>query len=290
MSVRTISAAAVILLGSLTLLGCGITQRASFTRTDTVIKTHVQAAPIRAQVSNGSIEVKAGEADEVQITARIKALTQERLDQTMLVVTRTGDQTLDISVQWPDGKRKSNEGCSLTITLPDAGAISLKTSNGRLTVTSVGTDLNLRTSNGRIIASDIPGDVFGRTSNGRVILTDIGGEIDVDTSNGRLTLTDIAGPIKADTSNGSVQIRLTESATGPINISSSNGSATIAVGPGFQGQLQLSTSNGRIKVDEQIGAKSMTISKSHASIDFGGADSSRVHTSNGSITVTSLEE
>ncbi len=290
MSVRSITAAAAVLFGSLTLLGCGITQRATFTRTVTISKTHVEAAPIRAQVSNGSIEVKVGNTDEVQITAKIKALTQDRLDRTMLIVTRTGDQTLDISVQWPDGKRKGNEGCSLTITLPDAGVIALKTSNGRLTVTGVGTDLDLQTSNGRIVASDIPGNIYGRTSNGRVTLTNIGGEIDVDTSNGKLIFTNVTGPIKADTSNGSVQIRLTEAATGPIDISTSNGSATIAVGSRFQGKLQLSTSNGRIKVDEHTNAKSMTINKSSASINFGGNGSSRVRTSNGSITVTSLEK
>ena len=290
MSVRSIAAAAAVLLGSLALLGCGITQQARFKRTDTIVKTHVPAAPVHVDVANGSIEVKAGEADEVRITAEIKAVTQERLDQTTLVVTRAPDQTLDVSVAWPDGKRRNNEGCSVTITMPDASTIALETSNGRLTVTGVGTDLNLQTSNGRLIASHIPGNIYGRTSNGRVIFDDIGGEINVDTSNGKLILTDIAGPVRADTSNGSVQIRLTDSATGPIDVDTSNGSATIAVGPGFQGQLQLSTSNGRIKVDEQTDAKSMTINKSSARIDFGGNNSSRVHTSNGSITVTALEE
>ena len=287
---RSIAVAAALLLGSLALQGCGITQQANFRRTDTVIKTHVPAAPVHVDVANGSIEVKAGEADEVLITAEIKALTQERLDQTMLVVTRAPDQTLDISVQWPNDKRKNNEGCSVTITMPNASTVALKSSNGRLTVTGIGTDLNLHTSNGRLIASHIPGNIYGRTSNGRVILTDIGGEIDVDTSNGKLILTDIAGPVRAETSNGAVQVRMTDSASGPIDINTSNGSATIAVGPGFQGQLQLNTSNGRIKVDEQTDAKSRTMNKSSARIDFGGNNSSRVHTSNGSITVTTLEE
>jgi hypothetical protein len=290
MSMRTIAAAVTVLLGSLTLLGCGITQKARFSRTDTVIKTHVQSAPVQVQVANGSIEVKAGQADEVQITAVIKAVTQERLEQTMLVVTRTADQTLDISVQWPNGKRKGNEGCSLTITLPDAGAIALKSSNGRLTVTGVGSELKLRTSNGRIIASHIPGNIYGRTSNGRIILTDIGGEVDVNTSNGRLIFTEMSGPIAADTSNGSVQIRLTDTAIGPLDVNTSNGSTTVAIGPGFRGQLALSTSNGRIKVDENIEKQSKDIRKSSATIHFGSGNASRIHTSNGSITITSVDE
>ena len=290
MSVRTITAAAAVLLGSLTLLGCGITQQARFMRTDSLIKTHVPAAPLHVQVANGSIEVKAGEADEVQITAEIKAVTQERLDQTMLVVSRTADQTLEVGVQWPDGKRLGNEGCALTITLPDAGAIALKTSNGRLTVSSVGTDLDLRTSNGRITAEHIPGRVVGRTSNGRITLTDIGGEVDVNTSNGRLILTNIAGPIRADSSNGSAEVRLAETSTGPIDVGTSNGSATIAIGPAFQGQLRMKISNGHVKVKGNTGVKSFEVHKSSGNLEFGGSGSSSVSTSKRSLTITALGE
>ncbi len=284
MSFRKLPVAALVALSSVLLVGCGY-QSAKFKRSDTVIETHVAASPLHVQVANGSISVIAGGTDSVTIDAEIKATTQERLDNTRLVVTRTADQTLDIGVAWPDGKRLGSEGCSLTITMPDATLVDLQTSNGRLTVTGVGTEAKLHTSNGRLTVSDVNGPIDAKTSNGRISFTNIGGSISVDTSNGDINMTDVAGPIDADTSNGSIKIRLTDDATGPIVVDSSNGSATLEVGSSFQGNLRLSTSNGKAVVADGVHAESVDVGKRSRTLQFGGEGSSKLSTSNGSITV-----
>ena len=290
MSMRTLSAVIAVALAPLTILGCGWDEPARFTRTDTLSQPHVPASPVQVEVANGSIEIVKGTAAEVLINAEVKATTQERLDNTHVVVTRTADQALEIHVDWPDGVRLGSEGCSLVVTMPDAASVNLKTSNGRLSVEGVGTDLTLRTSNGRITAGDIPGRVDAHTSNGRIVLTNIGGAIDVGTSNGAVELTGIMGPVKADTSNGSVTIRLAGEATGPVQVSSSNGSATLAVGDAFAGELRLKTSNGGVRVNGPVGTKSMTLGKHSGTLVFAGSGSSEVSTSNGSITVTAVGE
>lgn len=272
-------------VASLSILGCGLTQSARFTRTDTLTEAHVAAAPLRVEVDNGAIAVERGGAGEVRITAEIKATTQERLDATRVLVTRDADATLGISVEWPDGRRLNNEGCTISITMPDAGTVVLTTSNGALTLDGVGTDAKLRTSNGRVTATGVPGGVVARTSNGRVTLTDIGGPVDADTSNGDLAFTAVGGPVGARTSNGSVDIRLAAGSAGPVAVHSSNGSARLAVGPAFAGELALSTSNGRVAV-EGLAPASVDLRKSSGTVRFAGEGSSRVSTSNGSITVT----
>lgn len=286
MSIRHISATLLVSIASLMLLGCGY-QNVNFKRTDTIEQVHVAAAPVRVDVANGSIEVKASTGEVVVIEAALKATTPERLDNTSLKVARDADQTLDIRVQWPDGKRLSNEGCSITISIPDATAVDLHSSNGRLIVTGVGTSVKLHTSNGNLTVSGVPGAVTAKTSNGTVAFTDIGGAIAVDTSNGKIVLTNVRGPVEADTSNGSINVRLTDDATGPILVDSSNGSATLAVGTGFRGNLRLSTSNGKVSVLDGIPAESTDVGKTSRTLVFKGTGDSKLTTSNGSITVKS---
>jgi len=290
MSMRTLHAAVAVALTSLLLFGCGWDEPARFTRADTLSLPHVAASPVQIEVANGSIEVMKGTAAEVLISAEVKATTQERLDQTRVVVSRSADQTLEIHVDWPEGKRLNNEGCSLVLTLPDAGAVSLKSSNGRLTVGGVGTDLILRTHNGRITAEHIPGGVDANSSNGRIVLTNIGGKIEAHTSNGAIELTDIMGPVHADTSNGAVTLRLLPNATGPVLVDSSNGSVKLAVGGAFAGELTLKTSNGSVKVDGPVSAQSVSLRKTSGTLTFAGSGTSSVSTSNGSITVSVTPE
>jgi DUF4097 and DUF4098 domain-containing protein YvlB len=284
MSIRQISLAVLVTMTSCMLLGCGY-QNANFKRTDTIEHVHVASAPLRVDVANGSIEVKATDGEAVVIEATLKARTQERLDNTSVAVTRGADQTLDIRVQWPEGKRLSNEGCSITIAIPDATVVDLHSSNGRLTVTGVGSTVKLHSSNGNLTVSGVPGAIDAKTSNGNISFTDIGGAITVDTSNGKIGLTEVRGPIKADTSNGSIDIRLTDDATGPIIVDSSNGSATLAVGAGFSGNLRLSTSNGKVTVFEGVTAESTDVAKTSRTLVFTGSGDSKLSTSNGSITV-----
>jgi DUF4097 and DUF4098 domain-containing protein YvlB len=290
MSMRSLPAAVAVVVSALFVLGCNLTESARFTRTDTITHAHAATSPVQAEVSNGSIEIARGANAEVVITADIKATTQERLDNTRVVVTRTDDQTLDIRVDWAEGVRKGSEGCSLVITMPDASTVNLKTSNGRLTVQGVGSDLTLRTSNGRITAGDIPGRVDAHTSNGRVVLSEIGGAIDIDTSNGAVELAGVMGPVRANTSNGSVSIRLASDGVGPIRVSTSNGAATLAVGDAFAGELRLKTSNGKVRVNGPVSTESMDLDKRSGTLVFAGSGSSTITTSNGSITVEAAKD
>ena len=54
--------------------------------------------------------------------AQNRAVTQARADATVVTAERTGDGSLLISVQWPDGKRESNLA-AVTLTIHDTGGL-----------------------------------------------------------------------------------------------------------------------------------------------------------------------
>ncbi|MCL4221558.1 MAG: DUF4097 family beta strand repeat protein [Phycisphaerales bacterium] len=276
--------AAMAASAGLLVAGCGL-QQARFTRTDALSHPHQGGGGLDVEGANGSIDVSCG-GQAVSIEAKIRALTQERLEATHVVATRQADGTLHIRIDWPEGGRKSNEGCSLAIVMPDAGAIDLRTSNGALSVNGLGTEAVLRTSNGAIKVVGVSGSVDARTSNGRIEVRDVPGVVSVESSNGALELVGLGGPVRASTSNGAVTVLLSDAAAGPVDVRTSNGSVRVQVGTGFQGELDASTSNGGFRVEGFAGAQSVDLGKSWARIRLDGQGSSRIRTSNGSVTLT----
>ncbi len=259
------------------------------TKTVSLAIAHVPNQGIKVTTANGSIDVGQQSRSDVELTAEIRATTPERLEQVTIQADRDEQGTLVVKTNWPD-KRKSREGCSFTIALPDAQGVDLQSSNGSLTVTNLAGGMQLKTSNGSIKAESHRGKVVAETSNGSIKVRDASGDVDLHSSNGKIEGTGIKGSAKAKTSNGNIAIALAPESQGPINAKSSNGSLTLTLNQRFTGELDLSTSNGSVKIDDAL--ESSVVSrhkKKRARLQVGkGGPSSSGSTSNGSIHVEVL--
>lgn len=257
---------------------------ARFHETRTLAAPHFETMGLDVETANGRINVQRAQSNTIEITAEIRAHTQERLDNTFIVANQM-DEDLIVRVEWADGLRLNNEGCSFTIAMPSTERINLTSRNGRLTVESLSGEATLRTSNGRITVIDHVGDVEAHTSNGRIVLESIDGGVRADTSNGAIRVIGVSGPVTADTSNGSVRVELTDDNPGPVNIDTSNGSIALVVGETFAGSLVADTSSGSIRCDLP-GVEAHKLGKRNWRYTFSGdGPESLLDTSNGSITV-----
>lgn len=229
---------------------------------------HVAGSAIDVRSENGAIAIARSERDDVLITATLRAVSPERLAQAAVVAERRDDGTLMVSVDWPDGKPRNGEGCRFEIALPDAGAVTARSSNGAIKIEALSGAATLRTSNGAISAIGHDGPVEARTSNG---------EIKVSES---------PGPVDAESSNGSITVSLLPEAAGPVRIDTSNGSITLEVGRAFLGELSVETSNGSISLPAEGAARVVSKTKKSATLQFGtGGERSVLDTSNGRVTV-----
>lgn len=254
--------------------------------TRTIEAAHVSAAPIDVRTANGAIKVEAKPVTQVRVVATVRAQTLERLDATQVKVERGADNTLLVSVLWPDDRRRSGEGVSFEIALPDAAGVKAKTSNGTITLSGLSGEAVLETSNGRVSVDGHSGSVRIDTSNGGVMAKDVTGPVTAESSNGGVELVRVGTPVDVDTSNGLVRVTLRDEATGPVKVDSSNGPVTLAVGPSFAGEVVLDTSNGGVHLEELPAASVVSMGKSSGRIRVGsGGEQSRLDTSNGSITV-----
>jgi DUF4097 and DUF4098 domain-containing protein YvlB len=211
----------IVGLLSLTVLaGCAklasLTNHAREERVLTV--AHVADSALDVKTENGAVDV-VGDLDQkdVKIVAKIttSGATMEEAKARLAGVKvsaerRRRDKVLVISVAFP-GRRQSNDGCALEITVPSAKGATIHTSNGRVSVTR------------------LAGPVKASSSNGALTADGVEGEVDLDTSNGSITFKAAGAPARftLKTSNGSVKATLAKGATGKLTADTSNGSVDI---------------------------------------------------------------
>ncbi len=297
-------AAGVVVAG-----GCTAWQRLD-TATQSLTEPSYAGGALEVRTSNGSVEVRPADVSGLVVQATVRAAGSDRLERTRVV-----SQTLDgggarILVEWADGRRQGNEGCSFVIQAPrhkaDAaagGGVKIDTSNGRVTVVGQSGRLSVDTSNGSIRVSDHVGPIDADTSNGRIEIERVRGDVRLDTSNGSITVADVVGAVVADTSNGGIVLRLARESTGPFNLDTSNGSVRVEVGPAFAGYVDASTSNRGIRI---TGARSLEGGRNRMTALFGpvgpersgGASGDKaatavprsvIRTSNGEIDLVAVE-
>jgi DUF4097 and DUF4098 domain-containing protein YvlB len=248
---------------------------------------HVAGSAIKVGSFNGAVAIRKGGTDKVDVTAKIRARTSERLQQVVIRTERSGDGVLHIEPLFPGNQHKGGEGVSFDITIPDTAGVSVQTSNGAIDVDGLAGPVDLRSSNGAITLTAHAGNATLETSNGAIKVRGTTGDINADTSNGHIDIVGATGKVVADSSNGAIECEMAPSAPGPVNLDTSNGSIRLTIGPEFGGELEADTSNASVSL-VNVRAASSKVAKGHASLKFektGGK--SVLDTSNGSITVKS---
>jgi len=281
---KPLALAALALVAAAMLTGCS---SARFRETRVIVLPDAPAdANIDVRTANGAVDISTA-PDETQTTivAQLRATTRERLEEAQVNAGYDGGVLL-VRVEWPDGRRRSNEGASFDIEAPGARDVTVDTGNGRIEVAGATGAADLRTSNGRVVVRRHQGPIYAATSNGRINLDGELTEVDVDTSNGGVQIVGAAGPVRVHTSNGGVGVELTDDNPGPVQVRSSNGGIRLGLGPAFVGRLLLDTSNGRVRLEDAPPARISSISRSAADLRFGeGGAESVADTSNGNVTV-----
>ena len=128
------------------------------------------------------------------------------------------------------------------------------------------------------------GDLSVKTSNGKVTVESFSGKARVKTSNGQIVLDDAKGTFDVQTSNGKVTFGGEMEAGGENRITTSNSGVTVELRGKPSVRLDASTSNGRVESSLPILATTTDKTRLVGTIGDGEAQL-EVHTSNGSVTV-----
>ncbi|MEN3338237.1 MAG: hypothetical protein V7647_1913 [Acidobacteriota bacterium] len=207
----------------------------------------VDAAP------NGGIRVEGSPRQDILVRARVIATAKTEDEAKALAarvqVTATADRVI---AEGPRGLgHLQGWHVSYELAVPTRTPVSLKTTNGGISVDGLDSRVEFTTVNGGVKLSRMAGDVEGRTSNGGV-------DVDLDGTTWQGTGLDV------QTTNGGVRLRI------PAN---------------YSAHLETGTVNGGVNIDYPMTTQERAGRSVSADIG-GGGPTLRVSTSNGGVRVT----
>jgi hypothetical protein len=202
---------------------------------------------------NGGIVVEGSQRRDIVVRARVvaTAATEEEAraiaGRVQVVATAT---RVDADGPRNLGRREGWQ-VSYQVSVPTATPLSLKTTNGGISVDSVNSRVELATTNGGVKLSRMAGDVEGRTTNGGI-------DVDLDGTGW----------------NGS-----------GLDLQTTNGGVKLMVPAHYNAHLETGTTNGGVKIDFPVTVQG-TIGRDFSTDLGSGGATVRVRTSNGGVRIT----
>jgi hypothetical protein len=206
----------------------------------------VDAAP------NGGIQVDGSARRDILVRARVVGTARTEEEARAIVgqvqIVATADR---VNAEGPRGLgRREGWHVSYRVAVPITTPLSLRTTNGGVTVDRVESHVEITTVNGGIRLSRMAGDVEGRTTNGGV-------DVDLEGRTWQGTGLDV------QTTNGGVKLRIPD---------------------GYSAHLEAGTHNGGVNIDFPVTVQGR-IGQSFSSDIGGGGPTLRIQTSNGGINI-----
>lgn len=202
---------------------------------------------------NGGITVEGSSRGDIVVQARVVA-TAATEEEAKSIASRVQVVATAVRVD-ADGPRNLNRrdswSVSYRLAVPTATPLSLKTTNGGISVQALDSHVDLQTTNGGVKLSQMAGDVEGRTTNGG---------IDVD-------------------------LEGTSWQGGGLDLQTTNGGVRVAVPAQYNAHLETGTTNGNLRIDFPVTVQG-EIGKSFSGDLGGGGATIRVRTSNGGVRIT----
>jgi hypothetical protein len=202
---------------------------------------------------NGGIAVEGTSRGDILVRARVvaTAATEEeaRAIAARVQVVATADH---VDADGPrDLGRREGWHVSYRLAVPTQTPLSLRSTNGGITVDGVNSRVELRTTNGGVKLSHMGGDVEGRTTNGGI-------DVELDGSSWQGTGLDV------ETTNGGVRLSIPSQ---------------------YNAHLETGTANGSVNIDFPVTVRG-TLGRSFSTDLGSGGAPLRVRTSNGGVRIT----
>ena len=234
------------------------------------------SGPVAVDVVSGSgrIDVRAGSAGRVEVSAKIQAndgwgsrrsaLTAEervRRIEANPPIEQTGS-TVRVG-HIADEDLRNGVSISYTVTVPAAATVNARTGSGAVHVEGVNGRVEASTGSGSLTLRGVGGPSRASAGSGDVTADTVRGSLHATTGSGRIQATGVSGAITATTGSGSIDV----AQSGPGNVEISTGSGSVRA-RGIRGALEASSSSGDVDVQGDI-TGDWRLSSSSGSISIG---------------------
>jgi len=242
--------------------------RGGFERTLTVNGS----VDLSVRTGSGSIQIRTGAADRVQIVGRVTASSwRDGIDPAERVrrvesappilqtgnVIRLGDTRDDPTYR--------NVGITYELVVPANTRVHAQTGSGSQTIGSV------------------DGAVTAQTGSGSIRIERAGGSLQAQTGSGHIEAESVGGDVRAQTGSGSVEIR--QIVRADVNVHTGSGSVRLTLPPDAAYTLDAQTGSGSITTSQPVTVQGRVRRNHVTGTVRGGGNTVRVRTGSGSIAI-----
>ena len=202
--------------------------------------------------ANGGISIKGWERNEVLVRSRVQsAATTESAAKELANQVRIETAGSKIFAIGPENTRDQWWSVTYEIFVPQRSNVSLKTTNGGISVS----------------------DVVGR--------------IEFSALNGGVNLSRVGGTVRGSTTNGGLNVELSGSRWEgeALDVSTTNGGVNMSIPENYSAHLETSTVNGRLHVDFPVTVQGEVTRQLAVNLGSGGA-TVRATTTNGGVKIS----
>ena len=263
----------------------GASAKGSFQRTLKV----TGAVNLEVTTGSGSVQVRPGSSNQVQVTGHIKATdwfggnAEEKVKrlQSNPPIQQSGN---DIRIgHIDDPALRRNISISYELTVPAETQLRAHSGSGNQSVEGIGGPLDIGAGSGDLKISDIGSTVRAETGSGNMDIDRVKGSVRAKAGSGSIRAAGIAGGFEADT--GSGHITLEQTAPGAVRADTGSGGMDLR---GVRGSLDAKAGSGTIRAaGNPTGAWSVHTGSGTVQLRFpsDAAFDLEAHTSSGSISV-----
>ena len=235
----------------------------------------------KVKSGNGSLTIK-GLGGVAELDASVGAI--KVIDQGGSVGANSGNGSISVTKTKGEVRAATSVGA---VKIEDAsGIVNARSGSGSIVVKNAGGDVKADASVGSISIYNAAGAVTATSGNGSITISGAT-RVRAKASVGGVTIDNVGGEVDAESGNGSIIFKSAQDSDPSFKLNASVGSVTVHLRAGATGSIEAGTSvgnvtiNGTRKPESVIGERN---SKKIVLKETGPA--SKVHTGNGSITIT----
>ncbi len=248
---------------------------------------------LNLETFDGSIEVRAWDKPEIEVTIERRAVSKEAADSIEVQAGQSGNE-VTVAARVPKahgfGLHFNARTAKLIVLAPLTSNLTARSGDGSITVERISGRVDLRSGDGSIRGHDLGGAVKARTGDGSIKLDGVRGSLDADTGDGNVAVNGVLTAVRARTGDGSVTIHANAGSTPSTDwdIATGDGAITLRLPGSFNAELDAHTNDGGIHMrDITLTSVSGELRRNSVRGQLGsGGRLVRLRTGDGSITLS----
>jgi DUF4097 and DUF4098 domain-containing protein YvlB len=210
---------------------------------------------------DGAIELHSWDKNEIEVEVEKRAMEQALLDEIKVDAQQQGDK-ITIKVTGPSRMEHSgltigvniSPTARLRVAVPRSININATSGDGSIRAESIDGRIVLSTTDGSVTATRLGGDIQIRSGDGSIRIDHATGKLDLETTDGSIGLEASPAVLRARTGDGSIRVNIEPDTLMAENweLTTSDGSVTVTLPGIFSAELDAETSDGTVRTNHPL--------------------------------------